>query len=126
MAGTATPKSYRVLLERRCDRHEPVRRRPDQRRTAGVASGLDTQAQGEPVVVYNPLNIAREDVVEADLSLSRPRPPQAVRVFGPDGKEVAFANVKAVACSSSPRCLRRALRFTTCDRPPPPHPPLPN
>src|SRR5436190_21044208 len=33
--------------------------------TAGVASVLDTQAKGSAIVVYNPLNIAREDVVEA-------------------------------------------------------------
>ena len=35
--------------------------------TQAVASGLDTRAQGVPVVVYNPLNIEREDVVEAEV-----------------------------------------------------------
>jgi alpha-mannosidase len=37
-------------------------------------------------VVYNPLNIAREDVVEAGVDF-RGEAPKAVRVFGPDGQE---------------------------------------
>ena len=54
--------------------------------TSAIASELDTQTSGTPVVVYNPLNISREDVVEVDI------PPPAdlagVRVVGPDGREV--------------------------------------
>jgi len=53
----------------------------------GVASVLDTRVQGTSVVVYNPLNIAREDLVEATLSFPGGLP-KAVRVFGPDGSEV--------------------------------------
>ena len=49
----------------------------------GVASSLDTRTHGTPVVVYNPLDVAREDVVEAEVASGG-----AVRVFGPDGKEV--------------------------------------
>src|SRR5260370_8541773 len=55
-----------------------------------VASALDTESKGVPgvpIVVYNPLNIEREDVVEAALALPGGTP-QAVRVYGPDGKEV--------------------------------------
>jgi alpha-mannosidase len=55
--------------------------------TEAIASGLDTQAKGTAIVVYNPLNIPREDVVEAAI----PFPGGAgrtLRVFGPDGKEV--------------------------------------
>ena len=52
-----------------------------------IASGLDTQGDGASVVVYNPLNIEREDVVEANLSFTQGAP-KAVRVFGPNGKEV--------------------------------------
>jgi alpha-mannosidase len=52
-----------------------------------VASVLDTRAEGTSVVVYNPLNIDREDVVEATPSFSSGTP-RAVRVFGPDGAEV--------------------------------------
>ncbi|HEY0083119.1 MAG TPA: glycoside hydrolase family 38 C-terminal domain-containing protein [Pyrinomonadaceae bacterium] len=55
--------------------------------TEAVASNLDTRGEGTPVVVYNPLNIAREDVVEASVSLAG-GPPHAVRVFAPDGREV--------------------------------------
>jgi alpha-mannosidase len=51
-----------------------------------IASGLDTRTQGLPLVVYNPLEIPREDVVEAKLSFPSGAPP-AVRVFGPDGVE---------------------------------------
>lgn len=53
--------------------------------TEAVASGMNTQAKGVPIVVYNPLNIQREDVVEARVGDQAPR---AVRVVGPDGREV--------------------------------------
>jgi alpha-mannosidase len=52
-----------------------------------IASVLDTRALGTAVIVYNPLNIAREDVVEATLSFPAGLP-KAVRVFGPEGTEV--------------------------------------
>jgi alpha-mannosidase len=86
LAGTATPKSYEfawnddvlalnqfagVLIGA----------------TEAIASGLDTEAAGTAVVVYNPLNIEREDVVEATLSFPS-GVPKAVRVVGPDGKPV--------------------------------------
>jgi alpha-mannosidase len=54
--------------------------------TEAVASGLNTQAKGIPVVVYNSLNISREDVVEAKVNL--PAGTTSVRVSGPDGKDV--------------------------------------
>ena len=38
-------------------------------------------------MVYNPLNIAREDVVEAAVKFSGEEP-KAVEVIGPDGKQV--------------------------------------
>ena len=52
--------------------------------TEGVIAGLNTQTPGSAIVVYNPLNIEREDVVEAGLRLQA----EAVRVVGPDGREV--------------------------------------
>ncbi|HWZ46413.1 MAG TPA: glycoside hydrolase family 38 C-terminal domain-containing protein [Candidatus Saccharimonadales bacterium] len=57
--------------------------------TSSVAAGMDTATtvQGTPVVVYNPLNVEREDVVEAELKFSSGAP-KAVRVFAPDGREV--------------------------------------
>jgi alpha-mannosidase len=57
------------------------------RNSAGaVCRALDTHAEGEPIVVYNPLSIEREDVVEATVRFSG-NAPQAVRVFGPNGEE---------------------------------------
>lgn len=52
-----------------------------------VASVLDTQVKGVAVVVYNPLNIEREDIVEAAVSFPSGEP-KAVRVVGPDGNDV--------------------------------------
>src|SRR5688500_1035067 len=54
--------------------------------THAVVSGLDTQVKGTAIAVYNPLNVAREDVVEANVSW--PNGAAGVRVFGPDGQEV--------------------------------------
>lgn len=50
-----------------------------------VATGLDTRADGMPLVVYNPLSIAREDVAEAEVNLPGAA---GVQVFDGDGKPV--------------------------------------
>ena len=50
--------------------------------TEGIASALNTQTKGDAIVVYNPLNIEREDVVEI---IRRGGP---ARVVGPDGRIV--------------------------------------
>jgi alpha-mannosidase len=52
-----------------------------------AASVLDTRVKGIAVVVYNPLNVEREDIVEAAVEFSGGEP-KAVRVLGPDGMEV--------------------------------------
>ena len=52
-----------------------------------VASVLDTRGHGVPLVVFNPLAVAREDVVEADVRFAGGAP-RAVRVTGPDGRAV--------------------------------------
>jgi alpha-mannosidase len=52
-----------------------------------VAEGLDTDVQGVAIVVYNPLAIDREDVVESKVTFPH-GVPAAVRVLGPDGQEV--------------------------------------
>jgi alpha-mannosidase len=51
-----------------------------------VARGLDTQVKGIPLVVFNPLSIEREDIVEARIIFSNP--PKSIQVFGPDKREV--------------------------------------
>ncbi|HVP07163.1 MAG TPA: hypothetical protein VMS71_04905, partial [Candidatus Acidoferrum sp.] len=54
---------------------------------------LDTRAKGEPVIVYNPLSIPREDIVEATVAFPQ-GVPQYVRVFNPNGKEVPSQSTK--------------------------------
>lgn len=83
-AGTATPRSYEfaqnddvIALNQFASVLTSA--------TESIASGLNTQVTGVPVVVYNPLNIEREDVVEASISFPQPG---AVRVTAPDGKDV--------------------------------------
>lgn len=55
--------------------------------TEAVASGLNTEADGAQVVVFNPLNIEREDVVEANVTFPHGTP-KVVRVNDPEGREV--------------------------------------
>ncbi|HUI54950.1 MAG TPA: glycoside hydrolase family 38 C-terminal domain-containing protein [Bryobacteraceae bacterium] len=84
-AGTATPRSYEFAWNDdviAMNQFAGVLTNA----TEAVASVMDTQTKGVPVVVYNPLNVAREDVVEANITL--PPGTKAVRVTGPDGKEV--------------------------------------
>jgi len=85
-AGTATPRSYEfaqnddiIALNQFADVLTSA--------TQSVASALNTKTSGIPVAVYNSLNIEREDVVEAAIHLPNGMP-KAVRVFGPDDKEV--------------------------------------
>lgn len=55
--------------------------------TQAVSEALNTEGKGTAVVVYNPLNIAREDVVEAQVKL--PAGTKSAHVTGPDGHEIA-------------------------------------
>jgi alpha-mannosidase len=84
-AGTATPRAYQFIWN---DDLIAANQFADvlTSATTAVASGLNSQTKGTPVVVYNPLNIAREDLVEANIPVAAGK---AVRVTGPDGKEVA-------------------------------------
>jgi alpha-mannosidase len=58
-----------------------------------VARAVDTRTKGVPLVVYNPLSLARTDIVEADVTFDAP--PAGVRVLAPDGREVAAQMVRA-------------------------------
>ncbi|MGA8942949.1 MAG: glycoside hydrolase family 38 C-terminal domain-containing protein [Thermoactinomyces sp.] len=51
-----------------------------------VSRSLNTNTAGIPVVVYNPLSKARQDAVEATVTFADAV--KAVKVYGPDGKEV--------------------------------------
>ncbi len=98
-----------------------------------IAQHLDTQTQGVPLVVYNPLDQPRTDVVEATVTLPHAAP--SVRVFDPaTGAEVPSqvlshkgatvtlllpANVPSVGCkvydvrpSGTPCALHTGLTVT--------------
>lgn len=85
-AGTATPKSYEfawnddvIVMNQFAGILNNA--------TEAVSAALNTETKGMPLVVFNPLNIAREDVVEASVNFPGGMP-KAVRVTGPDGKDV--------------------------------------
>ena len=101
-AGTATPKSYEFAWNDdliAMNQFAGVLKSG----TEAVSAGLNTGAKGIPVVVFNPLNIAREDVVEASLSFPGGAP-TAVRVKGPDGTETPaqVSNGKVLFLAKTP------------------------
>jgi len=86
-AGTATPKSYEFAWNDdviAMNQFAGVLVNA----TEAVAAALDTNAKGIPIVVFNPLNIEREDMVEASVSFPEGMPKE-VHVIGPDNNEVA-------------------------------------
>ncbi len=84
-AGTATPRVYQFVQN---DDVIALNQFADVLTTAtrAIASGLNTNAPGVPIVLYNSLNVDREDVVEANLPGSLNA--ASVQVFSPDGKPV--------------------------------------
>ncbi len=86
LAGTATPEAYEYSWN---DDVLAMNQFADVlvSATDSVASALDTRVRGTAVVVFNPLSVDRDDVVEATVSLPEGSP-RAVRVTGPDGKDV--------------------------------------
>jgi alpha-mannosidase len=82
-AGTATPRAYEfgwnddvIAMNQFADVLKSG--------TEAVSAGMDTEGEGVAVVVFNPLNIAREDVVEAAVDFPSGLP-KAVHVIAPDG-----------------------------------------
>ncbi len=101
-AGTATPRAYQfawnddVIVSNQLagvltDASE------------AIASGLNTQVNGIPIVVFNPLNIEREDVVEAKVEFPGGTP-KAIRVVDHEGKEVPsqFEDGKVLFVAKAP------------------------
>ena len=85
-AGTATPRAYTFAWNDdviAANQFAGVLTSASE----AIASGLNTEGRGTAVVVYNPLNIAREDIVEAQVAFAT-GVPTAVRAIGPDGREV--------------------------------------
>ena len=104
MAGTATPKSYEYSWNDdvvAMNQFAGVLTSATEAIASRLDTRLDNQSRGVPVVVFNQLNIPRQDVVEVDdlpfgiptvmkenkVVLSAP-PPAGVRAVGPDGREV--------------------------------------
>ncbi len=85
-AGTATPKAYEFAWNDdviAMNQFAGVLSNA----TEAMAAVLNTETKGVPLVVFNPLNIAREDIVEATVNFSG-GVPKAVHVSASDGKEV--------------------------------------
>lgn len=101
-AGTATPKAYEFAWNDdviAMNQFAGVLSNA----TEAVAAALNTETRGVPVVVFNPLNIAREDVVEAHVDFPNGMP-KTVRVTGPDGKNypAQISNGKVVFLARVP------------------------
>jgi alpha-mannosidase len=101
-AGTATPRSYEFAWNDdviAMNQFAGVLTNASE----GVAATLNTQTKGVPLVVFNPLNIAREDLVEANIDFPGGAP-KAVRVTSPDGKQVKaqLSNGKVIFPASVP------------------------
>ncbi|ADV83489.1 alpha-mannosidase [Terriglobus saanensis] len=85
-AGTATPRSYEFAWNDDiivANQFAGVLTSA----TEAVASGMNTQGAGTPLVVFNSLNIDREDLVEAKVPFAGAAP-RAVHVKGPNGEDV--------------------------------------
>jgi alpha-mannosidase len=101
-AGTASPKAYEFAWNDdviAMNQFAGVLNNA----TEAVAAALDTETKGIPVVVFNPLNVAREDLVEASVNFPD-RTPKAVHVIGPDNNEVAaqISNGKVIFAAKVP------------------------
>lgn len=101
-AGTATPKAYEFAWN---DDVIAMNQFAGVLKDAaeGVSAALNTEVKGVPIVVFNPLNIAREDVVEAVVPFSG-RMPDTVHVIGPDGAQAPaqISNGKIVFVAKAP------------------------
>jgi alpha-mannosidase len=85
-AGTATPRAYEFAWNDdviAMNQFAGVLKNA----TQGASAALDTQTTGVPILVFNPLNIASEDLVEATIDFTGEMP-KAVHVTGPEGKEI--------------------------------------
>jgi alpha-mannosidase len=101
-AGTATPKAYEFAWNDDVIAMNQFAGVLDNA-TEAVAAALDTETKGVPVVVFNPLNIEREDLVEASVSFPEGMPKE-VHVVGPDNNEVAaqISNGKVIFLAKAP------------------------
>lgn len=85
LTGTSIPKAYTFTT------NDHVAVQLDLAKTLNNASGavardMNTQVQGTAVVVFNPLSIQREDVVEAHINAGSQ--PETISVYDPSGNVV--------------------------------------
>ena len=91
-AGTATPKSYEFAWNDdviAMNQFAGVLSNA----TEGVAAALDTETKDIPIVVFNPLSIAREDLVEASVNFPG-GVPKSVRVTDPRRKRSSRSDLE--------------------------------
>ena len=101
-AGTASPKAYEFAWNDdviAMNQFAGVLNNA----TSAVSAALNTETQGIALVVFNPLNIAREDLVEASVNFPGGMP-NAVHVVGPDKNEVPaqISNGKVIFVAKAP------------------------
>lgn len=101
-AGTASPKSYEFAWNDdviALNQFAGVLTNA----TEAVSTALNTETKGIPLVSFNPLNIAREDIIEASVNFPEGMP-KAAHVTGPDGKEVStqISNGKVIFVAKAP------------------------
>jgi alpha-mannosidase len=101
-AGTATPKAYEFAWN---DDVIAMNQFAGVLTDAsgGITAALDTETKGVPIAVFNPLEVAREDLVEASVDFPG-GVPQSVEVSGPDGKPVPaqISNGKVIFLARTP------------------------
>ncbi len=85
-AGTATPRSYEFAWNDDAIVGKQFAGILTDA-TEAIASGLDTDVSGIPIVIFNALNIPRQDIVEATVVFPGGMP-KSVRVNDSEGKEV--------------------------------------
>jgi alpha-mannosidase len=89
LPGTSVPKAYEYCWSDECLAGNHFAAVATDA-VGAVAKAMDTSAKGKPIVVYNPLSIEREDVVEATIPELQGLP----SVIGPDGKEVPSQEIR--------------------------------
>ncbi len=102
-AGTATPRAYEFAWN---DDTIAMNQFAGVLKSAtdGVSAALDTNGKGISLVVFNQLNIPREDFVEASVAPEGGKAPRSVRVTAPDGSEVPaqISNGKVIFAAKVP------------------------
>ncbi|MDD3079942.1 MAG: glycoside hydrolase family 38 C-terminal domain-containing protein [Paludibacter sp.] len=91
LTGTSIPKAYTFTT------NDHVAVQLDLAKTLNNASGavalqMNTQVQGTPIVVFNPLSVQRKDIVEAKISVASE--PETISVYDPDGNVVPTQIIK--------------------------------